>query len=43
LSRHRSIRYKRPHLDYGKKTGDGDPDAVRANPDVISAYLGASH
>ncbi len=30
-------------LDYGKKIGDGDPDAVRANPDVISAYLGASH
>jgi branched-chain amino acid transport system ATP-binding protein len=30
-------------LDYGKKIGDGDPDEVRANPDVISAYLGASH
>jgi branched-chain amino acid transport system ATP-binding protein len=30
-------------LDYGKKIGDGDPDAVRANPEVISAYLGASH
>jgi branched-chain amino acid transport system ATP-binding protein len=30
-------------LDYGKKIGDGDPDAVRNNPDVISAYLGASH
>ncbi len=30
-------------LDYGKKIGDGSPDEVRANPDVISAYLGASH
>jgi branched-chain amino acid transport system ATP-binding protein len=30
-------------LDYGKKIGDGVPDEVRANPDVISAYLGASH
>jgi branched-chain amino acid transport system ATP-binding protein len=30
-------------LDYGRKIGDGDPDAVRANPEVISAYLGASH
>ncbi len=30
-------------LDYGKKIGDGTPDAVRANPEVISAYLGASH
>jgi ABC-type branched-subunit amino acid transport system ATPase component len=30
-------------LDYGKKIGDGDPDEVRANPEVISAYLGASH
>jgi branched-chain amino acid transport system ATP-binding protein len=30
-------------LDYGKKIGDGTPDEVRANPDVISAYLGASH
>jgi len=30
-------------LDYGKKIGDGTPDAVRANPDVISAYLGTSH
>ena len=27
-------------LDYGKKIGDGTPDEVRANPDVISAYLG---
>ena len=30
-------------LDYGKKIGDGTPDAVRNNPDVINAYLGASH
>jgi branched-chain amino acid transport system ATP-binding protein len=30
-------------LDYGKKIGDGTPEAVRANPDVISAYLGTSH
>ena len=29
-------------LDYGKKIGDGVPDAVRANPDVIKAYLGVS-
>ena len=30
-------------LDYGKRIGDGTPDEVRANPDVISAYLGTSH
>jgi branched-chain amino acid transport system ATP-binding protein len=30
-------------LDYGKKIGDGTPDEVRANADVISAYLGTSH
>ncbi|RZJ10384.1 MAG: ABC transporter ATP-binding protein [Rubrivivax sp.] len=30
-------------LDYGRKIGDGAPEEVRANPDVISAYLGASH
>ena len=30
-------------LDYGKKIGDGDPEEVRNNPDVISAYLGTSH
>ena len=30
-------------LDYGKKIGDGSPQDVRANPDVISAYLGTTH
>jgi len=30
-------------LDYGKKIGDGTPDEVRANPEVIKAYLGAGH
>jgi branched-chain amino acid transport system ATP-binding protein len=30
-------------MDYGKKIGDGPPDEVRANPDVINAYLGVSH
>ena len=30
-------------LDYGKKIGDGAPDEVRSNPDVIAAYLGTSH
>jgi len=30
-------------LDYGKKIGDGTPQDVRANPDVIAAYLGTSH
>jgi branched-chain amino acid transport system ATP-binding protein len=30
-------------LDYGKKIGDGSPDEVRSNPDVIAAYLGTSH
>jgi branched-chain amino acid transport system ATP-binding protein len=30
-------------LDYGKKIGDGKPDAVRQNPDVIKAYLGTAH
>jgi len=27
-------------LDYGRKIGDGTPDQVRSNPDVIAAYLG---
>ncbi|MBM3375194.1 MAG: ABC transporter ATP-binding protein [Betaproteobacteria bacterium] len=30
-------------LDYGKKIGDDIPDVVRANPDVINAYLGTEH
>jgi branched-chain amino acid transport system ATP-binding protein len=30
-------------LDYGRKIGDGTPDEVRQNQDVISAYLGTSH
>jgi branched-chain amino acid transport system ATP-binding protein len=30
-------------LDYGRKIGDGTPEAVRANPEVISAYLGTTH
>jgi branched-chain amino acid transport system ATP-binding protein len=29
-------------LDYGKKIGDGPPDEVRANPEVIKAYLGVA-
>jgi branched-chain amino acid transport system ATP-binding protein len=30
-------------LDYGKKIGDGTPEQVRSNPEVISAYLGTTH
>ena len=30
-------------LDYGKKIGDGVPDEVKNNEDVIRAYLGAGH
>ena len=30
-------------LDYGRKVGDGTPDEVRQNPDVIKAYLGTVH
>ncbi|SPA13213.1 putative transport protein (ABC superfamily, atp_bind) [Cupriavidus taiwanensis] len=30
-------------LDYGKKIGDGTPEEVKGNPDVIKAYLGTSH
>jgi branched-chain amino acid transport system ATP-binding protein len=29
-------------LDYGKKIGDGTPNEVRNNPEVIKAYLGTS-
>jgi branched-chain amino acid transport system ATP-binding protein len=30
-------------LDYGKKIGDGTPDQVRSNENVIKAYLGQAH
>ena len=30
-------------LDYGKKIGDGSPDDVKNNEDVIKAYLGQGH
>jgi len=30
-------------LDYGRKIADGAPDEVRADRDVIDAYLGVSH
>jgi branched-chain amino acid transport system ATP-binding protein len=30
-------------LDYGKKIGDGAPDAIKSNKAVIDAYLGVSH
>ena len=30
-------------LNYGRKIGDGTPDEVRSNQDVIDAYLGVSH
>ncbi|MBC7414015.1 MAG: ABC transporter ATP-binding protein [Herminiimonas sp.] len=30
-------------LDYGRKIGDGTPDEVMNNPEVIKAYLGTAH
>ena len=30
-------------LDYGRKIAEGTPDQVRANQDVIDAYLGVAH
>ena len=30
-------------MDYGRKIGDGSPDEVRGNQDVIDAYLGVAH
>jgi len=30
-------------LDYGRKIADGSPDEVRANKEVIEAYLGVAH
>ncbi|WP_158965909.1 ABC transporter ATP-binding protein [Chachezhania sediminis] len=30
-------------MDYGKKIGDGPPDEVRSNQEVIDAYLGVQH
>ena len=30
-------------LDYGAKIGDGTPDEVKNNRDVIDAYLGVTH
>ena len=30
-------------LDYGRKLAEGTPAQVRANPEVVSAYLGAAH
>ena len=30
-------------LDYGRKIGDGAPEDVRADPEVVKAYLGTTH
>jgi branched-chain amino acid transport system ATP-binding protein len=30
-------------LDYGKKIGDGPPEEVKRNQEVIDAYLGVAH
>jgi branched-chain amino acid transport system ATP-binding protein len=30
-------------MDYGRKIGDGTPDEVRSNQEVIDAYLGVKH
>ncbi|MEP7303701.1 MAG: ABC transporter ATP-binding protein [Caldimonas sp.] len=30
-------------LNYGRKIGDGLPEEVRSNPEVVSAYLGTVH
>ena len=30
-------------LDYGRKIGDGTPDEIRSNQEVIDAYLGVAH
>ena len=30
-------------MDYGRKIGDGTPDEVRNNQEVIDAYLGVEH
>ncbi len=29
-------------LDYGRKIGDGSPEQIRHNPEVLAAYLGSS-